>query len=330
MKRRSLLRLLPAVAVPGAAAAWSPSLLAATPAFPSGVIKIVVPFAAGGSSDLLARAIAKSMGESLKATVIVDNRPGAGGVIAMEAVMAAPADGHTLLLATNGTHSIGPALYPGRRIDPLKAFAPVARMHKLANVLLLNPQVPARNVAELIAHAKANPGMLSFASAGNGSASHLFGELFKSQAGVELMHVPYRGGSAAMPDLASGAVSMMFETIPNALAQVKGGRVRALGVTTATRAAGAPEIPTIAESGLPGFDVASWSGLCAPAGTPPAVLALLNAQANQVSRDPAYLQVLANLAVEPVIETAEAMDAYTRQDLARWQQTVKAAKIQLD
>lgn len=309
--------------------------LAATPAvmaqaFPGKPIRILVPFAAGGSSDVLARAIAKSMAEGLKTPVIVENKPGSGGVIAMEAVTASPADGYTLLFTTNGTHSIGPALYPARKIDPLKAFVPVAWMHNLANVLLVHPGVPARTTAELIAYAKAHPGKLTFASAGNGSASHLFGELFAAAAGIDILHVPYKGGSAAMPDLISGQVSMMLETIPSALSQVRGGKLRALGVTTAARVSAAPDIPTLAESGLPGFDAASWSGLSAPAGTPKAIVDQLNAEANRVSRDPAYLEVLKTAGVEPVITTPAAMDAHNRQDLARWVEVVRKARIQVD
>jgi len=318
-----------------AAAALSLTLLTLAPgvaaqAFPSKPIRIVVPFAAGGSSDVLARAIAKSMTEGLKTPVIVENRPGAGGVIAMEAVARATPDGHTLLFTTNGTHSIGPALYPNRKIDSVKELAPVALMHTLPNVLLIHPSVPAKSVGELIAYAKANPGKLNFASAGNGSASHLFGELFKLAAGIDIVHVPYKGGGAAMPDLISGQVSMMLETIPSALAQVRSNKLNALAVTSAKRAAAAPEIPTIAESGIPGFDAFSWSGLSTTAGTPPAVIAALNAESARVSRDPAYLEILKSVGVEPVISSAEAFDTYIKRDTAKWIEVVKKANIKVE
>jgi tripartite-type tricarboxylate transporter receptor subunit TctC len=289
-----------------------------------------VPFAAGGSSDALARAIAKSMSDDFKQPVVVDNRPGAGGVIAMDAVAHAPADGYTLLFTTNGTHSIGPALYPGRKPDPLTAFAPVALMHTLPNILLVNNELPVKTTAEFIAYAKARPGQLDFASAGNGSASHLFGELFKSAAGIDAVHVPYRGGGAAMPDLISGKVDFMLETLPAALPQVKSGRVRALGVTSAKRSAAAPDVPTIAESGLPGFDATSWSGVSVAAGTPKAIIEQLNAEANRISRNPAYLEVLKTLGTEPAIATPEAFDAYIRKDYARWVEVVQKAHIKVD
>jgi tripartite-type tricarboxylate transporter receptor subunit TctC len=303
---------------------------ASAQAFPNKPMRIIVPFAAGGSSDVLARAIARSMTEGLKNPVIVENRPGAGGVIAMEAVARATPDGHTLLFTTNGTHSIGPALYPNRKIDSVKELAPVALMHTLPNVLLVHPSVPAKNVGELIAYAKANPGKINFASAGNGSASHLFGELFKLAAGIDIVHVPYKGGGAAMPDLISGQVSMMLETIPSALAQVRSGKLNALAVTSAKRAAAAPEIPTIAESGIPGFDAFSWSGLSTTAGTPPAVIAALNAETARISKDPAYLEILKGVGVEPVIASADAFDAYIKKDTAKWIEVVKKANIKAE
>jgi tripartite-type tricarboxylate transporter receptor subunit TctC len=311
-----------------------PLLFGASPApaqsFPDKPIRLVVTFAAGGSSDVLARAVAKSMSEGLKTSVIVDNRPGAGGVIGMEAVARAAPDGYTLLFATIGTNGIGPALYPNRKIDPVKDFAAVGLLQTLTNVLLVNPAVPAKSVSELIAYAKANPGKLNFASAGNGSASHLFGELFKNAAGIDIVHVPYKGGGAAMPDLLSGQVSMMLETIPNALAQVRAGKLRALGVTSATRSAAAPDIPTIAESGLPGFDASSWTGLSAPAGTPKAIVSALNAETLRIAKDPAYLETIQRMGTDPATSSPEGFDAFTKKDIAKWTDVVKRAKVQAD
>ncbi|MGQ3004026.1 MAG: Bug family tripartite tricarboxylate transporter substrate binding protein [Hydrogenophaga sp.] len=298
--------------------------------FPTRPIKIVVPFAAGGSSDALARAIASGMAEGLKVPVVVDNKPGAGGVLAMESVLLAPADGYTLLFATNGTHSIGPALYPNRKFDPNKVFTPVAWMHNLPNVLLSSSKLPFRNVSELIAYAKSHPGELNFASAGNGSASHLYGEYFKKSAGIDIVHVPYKGGSMAVPDLISGQVALILETMPNALSQVRGGHVRALGLTTAKRSSSAPEIPTLAESGLPGFDAATWSGLVAAAGTPETLVRQLNAEANRISQDPKYVAQLKTLGVEPVIATPESMREHIHKDLAKWVDIVKINKIRVD
>ncbi|MFC6282393.1 MULTISPECIES: Bug family tripartite tricarboxylate transporter substrate binding protein [Polaromonas] len=298
--------------------------------FPDKPIRIVVPFAAGGSSDLLARSVARFMSDGLKVPVIVDNRPGAGGVIAMDAVAHAAPDGYTVLFATNGTHSIGPALYPARKIDPLKDLAPIGLLHTLPNILLVNPGVPAKNVSELIAYAKANPGKLNFASAGNGSASHLFGELFKISAGIDIVHVPYKGGGAAMPDLMAGQVSMMLETIPNAIPHVRSGKLNALAVTSGKRSSAAPEIPTVAESGIPGFDASSWTGLSAPAGTPKAIISILNAETVRIARIPAYLDTLKTMGTDATSSTPEAFDAYTRKDIAKWTAVVKKANVRVE
>lgn len=298
--------------------------------FPDKPIRIVVPFAAGGSSDLLARSVARFMSDGLKVPVIVDNRPGAGGVIAMDAVAHAAPDGYTVLFATNGTHSIGPALYPARKIDPLKDLAPIGLLHTLPNILLVNPGVPAKNVSELIAYAKANPGKLNFASAGNGSASHLFGELFKISAGIDIVHVPYKGGGAAMPDLMAGQVSMMLETIPNAIPHVRSGKLNALAVTSGKRSSAAPKIPTVAESGIPGFDASSWTGLSAPAGTPKAIISILNAETVRIARLPAYLDILKTMGTDATSSTPEAFDAYTRKDIAKWTAVVKKANVRVE
>ena len=309
-------------------------LVAAAPSsaqvYPDKPIRLVVTFAAGGSSDVLARAVAKAMSDGLKTPFVIDNRPGAGGVVGMEAVANAAPDGYTILFATNGTHGIGPALYPNRKVDPVKNLAPVGMLHTLTNVLLVNPAVPAHTVAELIAYAKANPGKLNFASAGNGSASHLFGELFKSAAGIDIVHVPYKGGSSAMPDLLAGNVSMMLETIPNALAQMRGGKLRALGVTSAKRSAAAPEIPTLAESGLPGFDASSWTGLSAPLGTPKAIIDMLNAETQRIAKDPAYLETLKSLGTDAASSTPQGFDSIMRNDIAKWTEVVRRANLKAD
>lgn len=298
--------------------------------YPDKPIRLVVTFAPGGSSDALARAVGKAMSEGLGQTIVVENRPGAGGVIGMDVVKNAAPDGYTILFATNGTHGIGPALYPNRKTDPVKDLAPIGMLHTLTNVLLVHPSVPARNVAELIAYAKANPGKLNFASAGNGSASHLFGELFKASANIDIVHVPYKGGSAAMPDLLSGQVAMMLETIPNALAQVRGGKLRALGVTSAKRSSAAPDIPTIAESGLPGFDVSSWTGLSAPLGTPKAVIDILNAETRRILTDTEYLASLKSMGTDAAASTPEAFEAHMKKDIARWSDVVRRANIKVE
>src|SRR5579862_438925 len=233
-------------------------------AYPDRPVSMVVTFAAGGSSDILARAVAEAMSHSLGQQIAVDNRPGAGGQIGAEAVAHAAPDGYTVLFGTNGTLGIGPALYKNLRYDPFHDLAPVGLLHKLPLLLIVNPSVPAKDLHELIDYARANPGKLSFASAGVGSVSHLAGELFKEEAKIDILHVPYKGGGAAVTDLVSGRVAMMLETIPNALPLARSGQMIAIGVTTRQRSALAPEIPTLSETGLPGFDVSAWTGLFVP------------------------------------------------------------------
>ena len=254
-------------------------------AYPKRPITMIVTFAAGGSSDVLARAVAASMSHGLGQQVVVDNRPGAGGQIGAELVAHAAPDGYTILFDTNGTLGIGPALYEHLRYDPARDLVPVGILHKLPLLLIVNPSVPAKNLLELIAYARKNPGKLSFASAGVGSVSHLAGELFMEEAKINILHVPYKGGGAAVPDLISGRVSMMLETIPNALPLAKSDQMRAIGVTTKERSAAAPDIPTLAESGLPDFDVSAWTGLFVAAGTPAAVIDRLNAETRAIAND---------------------------------------------
>ena len=286
--------------------------------YPNAPIRLIVAFAAGGSSDVLARAVAKAMGEGLGQTVVVENRPGAGGNIGAQSVARADPDGYTVLFGTNGTLAVGPALYKDLKYDPVRDLAPVGMLHKLPNVLVIHPSIPASNLHELIAFARSKPGELTFASAGVGSASHLAGELLKAAANIDILHVPYRGGGAAMPDLLSGRVSMMIETIPNALPAVRNGTLRALGVTTPTRSSSAPDLPTLAEAGLPDFDVTSWTGLFVPAGTPRPIIERLNAETLRIARDPAYLEQLKTMGTDVAVSTPEALGAFMVKDIAKW------------
>ena len=297
--------------------------LAAAQGYPDKPIRFIVGFAAGGSSDVLARAVGKAMSDGLGQPMVVENRPGASGHIAAEAVTRAAPDGYTLFFGTNGTLAIGPALFGSLKYDPLKDLAPVGMLHRLSSVLVVHPSVPANNLRELIAYARSKPGELTFASAGNGSVSHLSGELLKAAANVDLVHVPYKGGGAATPDLLAGRVSMMLETIPNALPPVRNGKLKALGVTTAARSAAAPELPTFAESGLPGFDVASWTGLFVPAGTPQAIVERLNRETVRIARDSTYLEQLKSMGTDGVSSTPEALAKFMREDIARWTDAVK-------
>ncbi len=297
------------------------------PAYPERPISMVVTFAAGGSSDVLARAVANSMSRGLGKQVAVDNRPGAGGHIGAEAVAHAAPDGYTILFGTNGTLGIGPAIYQNLRYDPLHDLAPVGILHKLPLLLIVNPSVPAKNLKELIDYARSNPGALSFASAGVGSVSHLAGERLKQQAKIDILHVPYKGGGAAVPDLISGRVSMMLETIPNALPLARSGQMRAIGVTTKERSASAPDIPTLAESGLSDFDVSAWTGLFAPAGTPRPIIDRLNAETQKLTGDKDYVALVQKMGTDVAASTHEAFGAFVRDDVVRWTQVIDHAGI---
>jgi tripartite-type tricarboxylate transporter receptor subunit TctC len=243
-----------------------------------------VPFPAGGTTDILARAAAQKLSEAWGQQVIVDNRPGAGGNIGAELVAKAAPDGYTLLMGTVGTHAINSSLYAKMPYDHVKDFAPVILVAGVPNVLVVNPDLPIKTVAELIAYAKANPGKLNFASSGSGTSIHLSGELFKVMAGVQMTHVPYKGSAPALTDLIGGQVQLMFDNLPSSLPQIKGGKLRAVAVTSATRAAALPDVPTVAESGLPGFEASSWFGILAPAGTSKEIIAKINAEMGGVAR----------------------------------------------
>lgn len=315
----TLVAMVAAFAATGAASAASD--------YPDRPIKMIVTFAAGGSSDVLARVVASAMAKGLGKQIVIENRPGAGGQIGAEVVAHAEPDGYTLLFGTNGTLAIGPALYEHLRYDPLKDLAPVGLLQKLPLVLIANPPVPVKNLTELIAYARANPGKLTYASAGVGSVSHLSAELLKAAANIDLLHVPYRGGGAAIHDLISGQVSMMLETIPNALPLIRSGQMRALGVTTHSRSAAAPDLPTLEEQGLTGFDVGGWTGLFAPAGTPPAIIARLNAETVKITSDPDYLDHLKKMGTDVASSTPAELAAFMRKDISNWTGAVKKAGV---
>lgn len=298
--------------------------------YPERPITMIVTFAVGGSSDVLARSVANAMSQGLGKPIVVENRPGAGGNIGAEAASKAAPDGYTILFGTNGTLGIGPALYKNLRYDPQKDLVPVGVLHQLPLVMIVNPQVPANNLGELIAYAKSNPGKLTFASAGVGSASHLTAELFKIAAGIDIMHVPYKGGGAATADLISGHVSMMLETIPNALPLARGGQMRALGVTTKERSANAPDLPTFSESGLPNFDISAWTGIFVPAGTPKAIIDRLNAETIRISTDPAYIAQIRNMGTDVASSSADAFGAFVAKDVANWTEAIQRSGTRAD
>jgi len=297
-------------------------------AYPDRPVSMVVTFAAGGSSDVLARAVAEAMSHSLGQQIAVDNRPGAGGQIGAEAVAHAAPDGYTVLFGTNGTLGIGPALYKNLRYDPFHDLAPVGLLHKLPLLLIVNPSVPAKDLHDLIDYGRTNPGKLSFASAGVGSVSHLAGELFKEDAKIDILHVPYKGGGAAVTDLISGRVSMMLETIPNALPLARSGQMRAIAVTTKERSSSAPEIPTMAESGLSDFDVSAWTGLFVPGGTPRAVIDRLNAETRKIAVEKHYVDLIQSMGTNVAASSPEEFGAFVRDDVARWTKVIEHAGIQ--
>jgi tripartite-type tricarboxylate transporter receptor subunit TctC len=310
-------------------ALWGTPATAQT--YPTKPIRLVVTFAAGGSSDAMARAVAKAMGERLGQQIVVDNKPGAGGNIGAEFVAHAAPDGYTVLFGTNGTMSIGPALYKNLSYDPVHDLVPVGILHTLPNVLVVHKSLPINNVQELIAYARAHPGELTFASAGSGTASHLAGEMLKAAAGIDIVHVPYRGGGGSVTaDLMAGRVSMMIETVTNALTLVNSGTMRALAVTTPQRSSAAPDLPTFAEAGLPGYEVTSWTGLFVPAGTPRLLVLKLNTETKRIVKDPAYLAAMKQIGTDTATSTPEEFGAFMRADIARWTDTIKRSGAQVE
>ena len=301
--------------------------MAEEPLYPNRPLTLVVTFTAGGSSDVLARAVADAMSRGLGKQVAVDNRPGAGGHIGAESVAHAAPDGYTILFGTNGTLGIGPALYKNLRYDPGRDLAPIGMLHELPLLLIVNPSVPVTNLRQLIDYAHANPGKLSFASAGVGTVSHLAGELFKEQARIDILHVPYKGGGSTFPDLLAGRVSMMLETIPTALPLVRSGGMRAIGVTVKERSASAPDIPTLAESGLPDFDVSAWTGLFAPTGTPRAIVERLNAETVKITHDKTYAALIQSMGTDVASSTPEGFSKFVHNDVARWTEVIRRSGI---
>jgi len=303
---------------------------AADAPYPNKPVHLVVPFPAGGGADNLARTIMPGVAKALGQPIVIENKAGAGGNVGAELVAHAAPDGYTLLYGTNGTHAINVSLYKNLNFDPVKDFIPVSRMTEIAAMLIVNPKLPVTSTAELIRYARANPGKLNFASPGNGTTSHLAGELFKTQAGINIVHIPYRGGALAMTDLIGGQVEMMIEVMPNAAPQVSAGRVRGLAVSTAKRFPGAPEIPTISESGLPGFEASAWDGIFVPAGTPTAIVQRLNAAIHQALEDPEIVAALLARGAQPVPGTSESFVQFIAASSERWAIAVRASGAKID
>jgi len=299
--------------------------------YPDKPIRLVVPFPAGGATDLMARTMGQKLAERIGQAVIIDNRAGAGGGIGAEAVATSAPDGYTLLFATMGSLTINPSLYKNLRYDPVKNFAPITLTHNTSNLLVVNPDVPAKSVAELIELARKRPGELAFASAGNGTTSHLSGELFKSLAKVDLTHVPYKGSAPAMSDFLGGRTSMMFDTASNFVEYVKNGKVRPLGVTGRKRLPSMPNVPTISETpGMGSYEMALWLGMLAPAGTPDTIVAKLHDDIAAAMSSPDIIRQMADAGIEVRLSTPTEFAALIRADTAKWSEVVKVSGAKLE
>ena len=314
-----------AIAVPWAASAQTPTISAGQ-LYPSKPIRIVVGFAGGGAAEIAARIAGQVYTERWGQQMIIDPRPGAGGNIAAEIVAKAAPDGYTLLVCPFA-FTVNPALFPKLPFDTLKDFAPVTLFAYSANFLTVHPSVPARSLKEFIALAKTRPGQLSYGSAGNGTASHLSGELLNSMAGIKLLHIPYKGSGMAHTDLLGGHISSAFPGVAISLPHIRTGRLRALGVTGLKRAESLPEIPTISESGLQGFEVISWYGLVAPAATPADIVQRLNSELNRALHEPANAQRLKASGMDPMQSTPAEFDSFLRRELAKWSKVIKEVGV---
>ncbi len=320
MTRRALLAWL--------AAAFAS--LASAQEFPSKPVKVVVPFPPGGNSDALARIVGAELAKPLGQSIVVENRPGAGGTIAAASVAKAPADGYTLFLNTAGTHGIATTLYPKLQYDAIRDFEPITNVAAAPLLFLVGAQSPHRTLGDLVAAAKAQPRQLPFGSAGMGSSGHMATEMFLTLAGIEMVHVPYKGGHLAAADLMAGLVHLVLDQIPASLPQIKAGKMRALAISTPKRSELLPDVPTAAEAGVAGYSAQSWFGLVAPAGTPRATVARLHAEVTKVLAIPEVRARILGIGMEPVGDTPEQFAAHIRSEIERWGRVVRAAGIKAE
>jgi tripartite-type tricarboxylate transporter receptor subunit TctC len=309
------------------------SSLVAVPAlaqsYPSKPVRVIVPFAAGGPADVYARFMAQRLQESLGQPFVIDNRPGAGSVIGTDAVAKAAPDGYTLLLMSN-THTVNESLIPGKPFQLMRDFVPIAPLNYSDLVLVANPSLPASTLPELISGAKASPGKLNYASSGTGTPYHMAGELFKSMAGVSLVHIPYRGSTGARTDVIGGQVDVMFDAVTTMAEQVKAGKVKALATTGKTRSEVLPDVPTLNEAGVPGYEATIWLGLMAPRASPKAVVDKLNDAVSRIVGQPEIKQLWSKQGAVPLVMTPEVFDKYVRDDIAKWARVIKTANIKVD
>jgi tripartite-type tricarboxylate transporter receptor subunit TctC len=297
--------------------------------YPTRPVKIIVPFAAGGPADNYARFIAQRLQESLGQSFVVDNKPGAGSVIGTDVAAKAPPDGYTLLLMSNA-HTVNETLIPNKPFALMRDFVAVAPINYSDLVLVANPAVPDKTLQDLIKRARANPGKINYASSGPGTPYHMAGELFKSMAGVYLVHIPYRGSSGARTDVIGGQVELMFDAVTTMAEQVRAGKVRALATTGRERSTVLPDVPTVSEAGVPGYEATIWLGLMAPKGTPKAVVDRLNEAVSKIARQPDMIQVWAKQGAVPLVMSPEVFDKYARDDIAKWARVIQTAGIKAD
>jgi tripartite-type tricarboxylate transporter receptor subunit TctC len=297
--------------------------------YPSHPIRLIVPFAAGGAADAVGRIVGKRIGEALGQTVVVENRTGGNGMIGAEVVSHAAPDGYTLLLGQSGPISINPGIYKKLAYDPEKDFAPISMTSAYPYVVVVNPSLGVKTLAELVALAKREPGKLNYGTTGVGSSNHLVTELFDERAGIKMTHIPYRGTSLAVADLLAGQLQVVFSDPVSALAHVNAGTLIALAVTSKDRSQVAPNVPTIAESGYPGFDAVAWHGIMAPARTPQPIVARLNAEIVKALKDPDTIKLIQAQAIEPVGDSPEAFASFIKQDIAKWKDVAVQAKVEV-
>jgi tripartite-type tricarboxylate transporter receptor subunit TctC len=294
--------------------------------YPTKAVRVIVPFAAGGGIDMVARVISQRLQEVMGQPFVVENKPGAGGVVGSEIVATARPDGYTLL-AVPISHAANVSLTK-MSFNPVTAFSPIIHIASAPNVVLVHPSLPANSIGEFIAYARKNPGSVTYASSGNGSSTHLAAEQFKMLANVELLHVPYKGGGPALVDLLGGHVSMYIGSLPAAIPHLRGQKLKGLGITSSKRAIELPELPTVIEGGIAGYEYVGWYGLLATAGTPPAVIDRLNAEVNKILKEPAILEKLAGDGAQPIGGTPAQFDAHIKKEISKWASVIKHAKIE--
>ena len=322
-------RLRPALLLAASLAAFAVAFPAAAQSWPAKPVRIIVPFATGGSADVYARFLAQRLPDELGQSFLVDNRPGAGSVIGTDAVAKAAPDGYTLLLMSN-THTVNESLVPNKPFALMRDFLAVAPINYSDLVLVANPDLPASSLKDLMAQAKAKPGKFNYASSGNGTPYHMAGELFKSMAGVSLVHIPYRGSSGARTDVIGGQVDVMFDAITTMTEQVRGGKVKALATTGKQRSEVMPDVPTMSEAGVPGYEATIWLGVMAPRGTPKDVVDKLNAAITKIVGQAEIKQAWSKQGAVPLVMTPDAFDKYVRDDIAKWERVIRTANIKVD